>query len=152
MKARDIMTVEPVCCTPEDSVTRAAEIMAHGHWGCLPVVDARSRRIVGILTDRDLALRVVAQGRPPANIRVGEVMSRGVVCCRADEDLEDIEQYMRSHRVRRIPVVDARARVIGIISQADLALRALRPRRALDADALARTVEAISEPLPRERL
>ena len=148
MKARDIMTADPSCCHPQDPVTRAATLMAEGDWGCLPVVEPGTDRIIGILTDRDIALRVVAAALDPSTTDVESVMSRGIVCCLPDDDIEDVEQYMRSHRVRRIPVVDARGRVIGIISQADLAIRAFRDRHALDAEDIARTLEALSEPSP----
>lgn len=152
MKAREIMTPNPSCCHPDDPVVTAAALMASGHWGCLPVVEPDSDRIVGILTDRDLALRVVGEAGDPRTLRVADVMSRGVICCLPDDDIEDLEQHMRSHRVRRIPVVDPIGRVVGIVSQADLATRALRDLHALDPEDLARTLEAISEPLPRERL
>ncbi len=126
--------------------------MASGHWGCLPVVETGTDRILGVITDRDIALRVVGQDRDARSIRVADVMSRGIVCCFPEDDIEDVEQRMRSHRVRRIPVVDTRGRVVGIISQADLAIRALRERSVLDAEDLARTLEAISEPSHQERL
>ncbi|HEX6939579.1 MAG TPA: CBS domain-containing protein [Longimicrobiales bacterium] len=151
MKAREIMTASPSCCRPHDPVTRAASLMAQGHWGCLPVVEPGSDRILGLLTDRDIALRVVARSLDPRTIEVEAVMSRGIVCCLADDDIEDVEECMRSHRVRRIPIVDAQGRVVGIISQADLAIRAYRERHALDAEDIARTVEALSEPSPCER-
>lgn len=151
MKARDIMTANPSCCHPHDPVCSAAALMADGNWGCLPVVEPGTERIIGILTDRDIALRVVATARDPRTIDVEEVMSRGIVCCHADDDIEDVEQCMRSHRVRRVPVVDALGRVIGIISQADLAIRAFRERHAIDAEDIARTLEALSEPVPCPR-
>ncbi len=151
MKAREIMTADPSCCHPHDPVTRAATLMAEFNCGCLPVVEPGTDRIVGILTDRDIALRVVAPARDASRTSIEAVMSRGVVCCHPDDDIEDVEQHMRSHRVRRIPVVDARGRVIGIISQADLAIRAYRERHALDAEDIARTLEALSEPGPRPK-
>ncbi|HEX7118756.1 MAG TPA: CBS domain-containing protein [Longimicrobiales bacterium] len=145
------MTANPSCCHPHDPITRAAALMADGHWGCLPVVEPGSDRILGIITDRDIALRVVGQARDPHALGVDDVMSRGIVCCLADDDIEDVDQCMRSHRVRRVPVVDSRGRVIGIISQADLAIRAFRERHALDAEDIARTLEALSEPSTCER-
>ncbi|HEX7051030.1 MAG TPA: CBS domain-containing protein [Longimicrobiales bacterium] len=146
------MTPNPVCCGPLDTVVRAAAIMDGLHCGCVPVVDPCTRRILGMLTDRDLALRVVAQGLAPAHVRVETVMSRGIICGRPDDDIEEIGERMRTHRVRRIPIVDADGRVVGIIAQADLAVRAMRERYAADAEEVARTLETISLPTLPERL
>src|SRR5690606_12660539 len=89
MKAREIMTADPSCCHPHDPVTRAATLMAEFNCGCLPVVEPGTDRIVGILTDRDIALRVVAPARDASRTSIEAVMSRGVVCCHPDDDIED---------------------------------------------------------------
>lgn len=146
MKARDIMTADPATCAPWDPVARAVEIMAVHDCGSVPVIDPDHGRIVGILTDRDITLRLVRQRLDPDTTPVARVMSRGVVCCLIDHDIEDIEQIMRTHQVRRIPVVNSVGHVIGVIAQADLARRISAAAALVEAESLARTLERISEP------
>ena len=143
MKASEIMTKDPACVTPEDSVRQAAQLMADNDCGCLPVVDAHSTgKIVGVITDRDIAVRGVARGRDP-DTAVREIMTRDATTCPPTADLKEIERAMSDRQVRRIVVADADGRACGIISQADLA-------RASDRDVsetvVARVVERISEP------
>lgn len=148
MKAREIMTADPALCGPWDPVTHAVDLMITHDCGSIPVVDPEHGRIIGIVTDRDITLRVVGGRLDPKSTAVGTVMSQGVVCCRADHDIDEVEQIMRSHRVRRVPVVDRFGRVVGIIAQADLAVRVFSQRSLLDTDSLARTLEHLSEPAP----
>ena len=120
MKARDIMTANPRTVTPDDSVGRAAEIMREADVGVVPVVeDAGSMRLAGIVTDRDLALRIVAEGRD-SSATVREVMSSGLKTVRPDDDLDRVTELMKTEQVRRIPVCDG-DRLVGIIAQADVA-------------------------------
>ena len=120
MKARDIMTANPQCVTAEDSVSRAAEIMRDSDVGVVPVIeDSGSMRLAGMITDRDLAVRVVAEGRN-GETGVREVMSSRLTTVGPDDDLERVTQLMKSEQVRRIPVVEDN-RLIGIIAQADVA-------------------------------
>lgn len=146
LQARKLMTPDPRCCSPEDPVSIAAELMAEADCGALPVTDPGTQRIVGILTDRDLAIRVLAAKLRSDEVRVRDVMSCGVVCCHPENDIEDVQHLMRTHRVRRIPVVDKDGSVVGIISQADLAVRLARRAHPLDAEEVFRTLEVISEP------
>jgi CBS domain-containing protein len=140
-KCRDLMTKDPVCCLPGDSAAEAAERMRQYDIGVIPVVqDQASKKLAGIVTDRDLALKVVAEGRDPNSVSVGEVMSRDVVCCSPDDDYERALHLMEQHRIRRIPEVDNSGRVVGIISQSDVALR-IR-----DAAKTAELVESVSQP------
>ena len=88
-----------------------------------------SKRLVGIVTDRDLALKVVAEGRDPQTTKVEEVMTRKVITCRADDDVENAMKAMAQYQLRRIPVVDKDGRLVGIISQADVATRVGEPER-----------------------
>jgi CBS domain-containing protein len=119
--AREIMTANPTCVTEHDSVQMAARLMIDLHCGALPVVDEQVRRhLVGIVTDRDLALRVIAPGRP-VDTPIGEVMSTGVSCCLPDTRFEEVEEIMAQRQVRRVPVVDDRGDCIGIIALGDLA-------------------------------
>ncbi len=138
MKARDIMTANPRCVTTADSITRAAEIMRDTDVGIVPVVeDSGSMRLAGVVTDRDIAIRIVAEGRGN-DVNVREVMSSGLATVRPDDDLDRVTELMKSEQVRRIPVVDG-DRLVGIIAQADVA-REGRDKKTGD------VVEHISEP------
>jgi CBS domain-containing protein len=120
MKARDIMTANPRTVTPDDSVGRAAEIMREADVGVVPVVeDAGSMRLAGIVTDRDLALRIVAEGRD-SSATVREVMSSGLKTVGPDDDLDRVTEIMKTEQIRRIPVCEG-DRLVGIIAQADVA-------------------------------
>ncbi len=123
-KCKDFMTKDPVCCLSGDPVEKAAQIMKREDIGSVPVVeDSQSNRLVGIVTDRDLALKIVAEGRDPKSVRLSDVMSRELVTCSADDDVQDAMDAMEDHQVRRLPVVDTTGRIVGIISQADIAHR-----------------------------
>lgn len=144
MKARDLMTPRPACCTPEDTARRAAQLMADSDCGCLPVVEGRnSDRVVGVITDRDIALRAVARGRGPET-RIGELMTADPDCCPSDADVQDVEHVMADRQVRRVVVVDGAGCCVGIIAQADLARAAERGRDVSEKE-VARVVERISE-------
>jgi CBS domain-containing protein len=146
MKAQDIMTGNPACCGPEDSVADAARMMRDTDCGCLPVVDPRERRTIGVVTDRDLVVRAVAGDRDHST-RIGDVMTRDPAVASPDDDLEKVERLMAERQVRRVPVVDRSGMCVGIIAQADVAL-ALGgdDDSALD---VARVVQRISEPSGR---
>lgn len=121
MKARELMTSNPACCTPADSVQRAAELMAQHDCGAIPVVaDTDSRRLVGVVTDRDVAIRAVSCGCGPETT-VGEVMTSSPQCCGPESELSEVERIMADSQVRRVPVVDDQECCIGMIAQADLA-------------------------------
>jgi len=141
MKIQDVMTRDPSCVTPDSPARDAARIMKEEDVGIVPVVDdQRSRRLVGVITDRDLAIRIVAAERDGAT-RVGEVMSESrLATCSPDEDIDEAMDTMATEQVRRIPIVDERGALVGIVSQADVVLKAG------DDDKAERTVEQISEP------
>jgi CBS domain-containing protein len=129
-KCSDIMTENVVYCSPNDSAARAAQLMKTEDIGPVLIVDNDdSRTLVGIVTDRDLALKVVAEGRDPNTTRVGEVMSKKLVTCRADDDVDVAVQAMGQYQLRRIPVVGEDMRLLGIISQADVATRMDAPEK-----------------------
>ena len=143
MLARDVMTANPVVVTPEESVARAAEIMRDFDIGIVPVVAERaSLRLTGVLTDRDIAVRCVA-ARHAGYCRVRDHMTAGtLVVAQPDESLEQVVARMEQAQVRRIPVVEGDGRLVGIVAQADLAMR-FGP----DApDAIEELLERISEP------
>jgi CBS domain-containing protein len=119
-KARDIMTANPRVVTASDSITRAAEIMRDTDVGIVPVVeDSGSMRLAGVVTDRDIAVRVIAEGRD-GNTNVREIMSSSLATVRPDDDLDEVTRLMKSEQVRRIPVCEG-DRLVGIIAQADVA-------------------------------
>jgi CBS domain-containing protein len=141
MTCAELMTRNPKCCIPSDSAVRAARMMKIEDVGSLPVCSShQSRRLVGIVTDRDLCLEVVAEGRDPNATTVEACMTREPVTCRIDEELETALDRMEARQIRRIPVVDGSGMLAGIISQADIATRLGSPARA------AEVVEEISRP------
>jgi CBS domain-containing protein len=127
-KVQEIMTKDPIVCSPQDSIQQAARLMKEQDVGSLPVVrDQKDRKIVGILTDRDIVISVVADGKDATTIRVDACMTKSdIAVCRAQDDLSKAVELMKSKQVRRIPVVDDQGRCVGIISQADIALEAER--------------------------
>jgi CBS domain-containing protein len=140
VKCGEVMTENPACCLPSDAVDRAAQLMRAEDVGPVPVVaDHQSKSLVGIVTDRDLAIKVVADGRDPKSTRVSEVMTTGVATCRREDDLQRALSLMEQHQVRRIPIVDEGRRIVGIIAQADVATRTEAPQET------ARVVEEVSK-------
>jgi CBS domain-containing protein len=129
-KCSEVMTNKPVCCLPNDTAAKAAGLMKSGNVGSIPVVEnEQTRKLVGIVTDRDLALKVVADGQDANSIRVQAVMTRKVVTCLADDDLQKALEAMAQHQLRRIPVVDENDKIVGIIAQADVATRVDQPEK-----------------------
>src|SRR5262245_53358499 len=121
---REIMTENPAYCLPEDSPKKAAQFMKDEDIGSIPVVeDEGSRRLVGIITDRDLALEVVGEGFAPDSLTLDSIMTRGPFFCREGDDVQKALDLMADHQIRRIPIVDAADALVGIISQADVAVR-----------------------------
>ena len=141
MKCNEVMTKNPVCCLPNDNVVKAAQLMKRLNVGPIPIIDSEeTKKLVGFLTDRDLALKIVAEGRDPKSTKVEEVMTRNVVTCQMDDDLQKAMDVMAEHQLRRIPVVDSGNRIIGIIAQADVATRLDQPVKT------AEMVKDISQP------
>ena len=141
MRVQEVMTKNPACVTPGATIREAAQLMRQEDTGVIPVVTEKgTKQLVGIVTDRDIALRVVAEGRG-AETRVSEVM-RGsrIKTCTPNDDINDAMEAMASEQVRRIPIVDERGSLVGIVSQADIVRKADDGRRA------ERTVEQISQP------
>jgi CBS domain-containing protein len=142
VKARELMTADPACCTPDQPIRDAARLMRECDCGCIPVVKEHTdKQLIGVITDRDIACRATAEGRGP-DTPVREVMSLGPRCCHPDDSVDMVEEIMADVQVRRVPVVDDRGRCVGMISQADLALN----ERAASEKEVGRVVERISEP------
>lgn len=129
-KCRDIMTKDVVTCTSESTMVEVAQLMKEADIGPILVVDnEQSRTLVGIITDRDIVIKVIADGQDPRTTRVGEAMSKKLVTCRADDDVDVAMQAMAQFQLRRIPVVGENMKLLGIISQADVATRMDAPEK-----------------------
>jgi CBS domain-containing protein len=129
-KSKDVMTKELVYASPQDTVSHVAQLMKKEDIGPVLIVDSEeSQRLVGIVTDRDLALKIVAEGRDPQTTTVEEVMTRKLITCRPDDDVESAMKAMAQYQLRRIPVVEDDNKLVGIISQADIATRVDEPEK-----------------------
>jgi len=123
VKVREVMSQNPACCTPSDSAQTVARIMRDRNVGAVPVIaDQQSRQLIGMITDRDFCCAVVADGLDPKKTTIEKFITMNPISCRDGENIEKCERLMQDHQVRRIPVVDNNDCVIGIVSQADLAL------------------------------
>ena len=122
MYVRELMTRNPACCAPESTIVEAARMMKDFDCGEIPVVRSNGdRKLVGVITDRDIVCRVVAAGKDPAKTKVETAMSTPVVSVGPETALEECLNLMESHQIRRVPVVDASGICCGIVSQADVA-------------------------------
>jgi len=129
-KCNDVMTKNPVCCRPEDTAAFVAQLMESQNIGSIPVIEnEQTKKLVGIVTDRDLALQVVAKGHNPKNILMKMVMTSQVVTCQAGDELQKAIDLMAEHQLRRLPIVDSENRIVGIIAQADVATRVDMPEK-----------------------
>ena len=135
-----VMTRTTVCCLPNDTVARAARLMKRENVGAIPVIEnQQTQKLVGIVTDRDLALKIVAAGRDAKSTQVKVVMTRKVVTCHPEDGLQMALDAMSEHQLRRIPVVDKDNKILGIIAQADVATRLNKPEK------IAEVVKQISQ-------
>jgi CBS domain-containing protein len=140
MKVQDIMTGQPRSLTPESTAREAAQLMKEIDAGVIPIVESKSsQKLVGVVTDRDLAIRLIAEGLD-SSCPVSQVMSAGSLStCGPTDDVNRVMETMSREQVRRIPIVDERGSLVGIVAQADIILKA-------DDKKAERTVEEISEP------
>ena len=118
--ARDVMTPSPACCKPNTPLDEVAKLMARNDCGEIPVVDS-AEHVVGVVTDRDIVCRVVAEGKNPMAYTAETCMSQPVVTVRIDVPITEVVATMEKHQIRRVPVVDERECCVGMISQADVA-------------------------------
>jgi CBS domain-containing protein len=141
MQVREIMTKKPFCCTPEDGLAQVARMMAEYDCGAIPVIEnGRSGRPIGIITDRDITCRVVAEDADPKDLTVADCMSAPAFTVTAETSVDDCCKMMEKAQVRRVPVVDSKGDCCGIVAQADIA------RHASMHDT-AEVVKGISEPV-----
>ncbi len=140
-RCRDIMSKDPACCLAGESTAKAAQVMRDRNVGILPIVrDRQDKDLIGVVTDRDLALKVVAEGRDPNHTIIASVMSHPPIVCSPDDAYQKTLRTMERLQIRRVPVVDYAGRLLGMVSQADIALRVP------DARETAEMVREISRP------
>ena len=140
-KCNEVMTRDPACIEPGEGIARAAELMKRHDVGSVPVVESKQdHKLIGIVTDRDLVVKVLAGGGSVDRAVVRDAMTANPAFCREDEDVQRAVGLMSDRQVRRMPVVDAQGRLVGIIAQADVATRVNRDQTTGE------LVEAISEP------
>jgi CBS-domain-containing membrane protein len=144
-----IMTRRVFTCRPEDDLATSARIMWDNDIGCVPVVDGEGR-VIGMITDRDICMSAYMKGQPLAQIQVGDAMSQPVHSCAPDHSVVEAETVMRARCVRRMPVIDAGGKLVGILSLNDLVREAARQRgrkgRELGGDEVTATIAAVSQP------
>jgi len=128
------MTENPMCCLPDDNVGQAARAMRRERVGSIPVVtDELNKELIGVMTDRDLAYKVVGESHDPFRTRVFDVMTRATIACRDDDDVITALLAMEEHQIRRVPVIDYSGRIVGMISEGDVSV-CLTPRMRLVRD------------------
>jgi CBS domain-containing protein len=148
MKVQDVMTHPAISCRPENNLAEAVKIMWDADCGALPII-ADDRTIIGVITDRDIAIALGTQNRLASEITVSEAMSDTVYSCTPDQDISGALKTMRKERVRRLPVINSKGQLEGLLSINDIALRAEKqdgPRTAgLSYDDVVGTLRAICE-------
>ncbi len=126
MIVREIMHTGVNVINHHLSVEEAAKLMEKGDIGCLPV--EKNDKMIGMITDRDITIRVIAKGKNPKTTKVSEVMSEGINFCFDDQELEDVSRKMQENKQRRLPVVNRQKRLVGMISLAEISSRSVDPK------------------------
>jgi CBS domain-containing protein len=152
MKVKELMSSEVKVCTDSDTLNRAAQLMWEFDCGCIPIISANSEgQLVGVVTDRDIAMAAYTQGKPLWAIPVGTAMAHSVVACHADDEISHAEALMRDNHVRRLPVLDQNGQLVGMLSLNDVAREAQREtatgRRAeVTSEGVMETLAAVCKP------
>ncbi len=152
MTVEQLMTRAVKVCTEADTLNRAAQLMWENDCGCIPVISANSDgRLVGVVTDRDIAMAAYTQGKQLWAIPVGMVMAHNVFACHVNEGISQAEALMRDKRIRRLPVLDQNDRLVGILSINDVAREAQREaalgkRAEVTAQGVSETLASICQP------
>ena len=140
MQVREIMTSNPACCTADTNLQEVAMLMVEHDCGETPVVaDKKSMKLIGVITDRDITVRTVAEGRNPLEMTAGDCMSTPCVTVTLDMSVDECCKVMEEYKVRRVPVVDEKGSCCGIVAQADIAQHATRQETA-------QVVKGVSQP------
>src|SRR5438477_8271166 len=142
MLVQEVMTADVKYCTMEDSAQTAAQMMKTVDTGVIPVIENSDQpTVVGIVTDRDLCLNIVAEAKNPANAKLREIVSDRVIGCYAEDEVEDVANAMAVYQVRRLPVLDEDGRLLGIVSLGDLSRE-----RAIESEDSGEVLASVSEP------
>ena len=136
-KIRDVMTTNPACVSAKDSIRDVAKIMVREDTGVVPVVDGK--KVIGMITDRDIVVRLVAEGKDPSSAKVNEAMSKDVRSVKEDSTVNDALQLMSTAQIRRVAVVNNNNEIVGIVSMKDIATEST------DSGKVGKTVEKISQ-------
>lgn len=139
MKVSEVMTTEVMVCKPTDTLADAAAMMRDLNVGICPVV--QDDRLIGVITDRDITVRAIAHGLDPNTSHVKDFMTPSPIVIEPDVNVEDAAEMMMMHQIRRLPVVDDKGKLVGIVSLGDLAVDVG------EAEMIAETLEEISEPV-----
>jgi CBS domain-containing protein len=132
-KCNEVMTEKTVCSLPGDLVEKVAQLMQSENIGSIPVIENKqTQKLVGIVTDRDLVLKIIAKGLDAKSMKVEAVMTRQVMTCRAEDDLQKALDAIAEHQLRRIPIVDSNHKIVGIIAQADVATSLNQPEKTVE--------------------
>jgi CBS domain-containing protein len=125
MNVKEVMTADPACCTSDMSLQEVAKLMVENDCGCIPVVDdTKSKKPVGMITDRDITVRTVAEGKNPLELTASDAMTANAITVTPLTSLEECCNVMESNQVRRVAVIDEKGSCCGIIAQADIAVNA----------------------------
>ena len=139
MRVRDIMTANPICCAPDSSLQESAKLMAENDCGCIPVCED-GKNPVGVITDRDVTCRVVAEGKDPRQLKAKDIMSTPIQAVSPETDVDECAKLMEQNRIRRVVVVENGGTCCGMVAQADLA-------RHLSENEVAEVVREVSQPV-----
>ena len=140
MQVKEVMTSDPACCTAETPLPEVARMMIDNDCGEIPIIDNNSSKVpIGVVTDRDIVCRTVANGINPVELTASDCMSKPIVTVTPDMSLEECCRIMEQKRIRRVPVVDDRGSCCGIVSLADIALQT-------KTSVAAEVVKEVSEP------
>jgi len=140
-RVRDVMTADPACVRENDGIVEAARIMKREDAGVVPIIDG-DRKLIGMITDRDIVVRLVAEGRNPLDCKVNEAMTKHIRSVGEDATVDEVMSIMRGANVRRVPVCDRNDRIVGIVSMGDLAMESSEKGKVGD------VVQDISEARP----
>jgi CBS domain-containing protein len=145
MKARDLMTSDPTTCRPSDNLKTVIAVMRKEDCGLVPVTEGNGdQRVVGVATDRDIALALGERDEKPSAVRVSEVMTTKIVSCEPDADVHEVSRKMQEAQVRRILVVEG-GRLLGVISTADLARASTQSSKDRVGEEVEKVMEKVSE-------
>jgi CBS domain-containing protein len=151
MKAQDVMTPDPTTCGPEDDLSAVIDVMKKENCGIVPIIEGNgASRVVGVVTDRDIALYLGENNIRPSEVRVSEVMTTDIVSCPPDADIQEVSRKMQEAQVRRVLITDGK-RLLGVVSTADLARASAHSKRDEVGEEVERVMEKVSEETPGNR-